>query len=136
MSFAATALVTALGAGCAAGTLWLARRAEQAERLTPPESSGAGAVGSVAARSGEVGSPTAGAGGVSAAAAAVGAASGGAASGGAASGGGASVGGGASGGEGRWWEAEPWWESLSEDERRWVVRNLAEAGHAPEVDVD
>ena len=86
MSLVATALVTALGAGCAVGTVWLARRAEQA--TSPPPESVAG--GSVAGASPEP----------------------------------------------PWWEAEPWWAALSEDEQRWVVRNLADAGHAPTSEPD
>jgi len=82
VSLVATAVVTALGAGCAAGTLWLAHRAEQAEQ--PPPEPPAGEA--------EPAPP--------------------------------------------WWESEPWWPALSEEERGWVVRNLADAGHAPGAEPD
>ncbi|GAA0275998.1 hypothetical protein [Cryptosporangium japonicum] len=120
MSLAATALVTVLGAGCAAGTLWLARRAEnasrpggEAENVSRPggeaelDAAGAGAVG-LPAREAGAGDPP----------------------------GEVAAGSDSPNGGERWWEAQPWWESLSEDERGWVVRNLAEAGHAPGADVD
>lgn len=29
-----------------------------------------------------------------------------------------------------WWESTEWWPALNEDERQWVLRNLAVAGHS------
>jgi hypothetical protein len=28
-----------------------------------------------------------------------------------------------------WWETAEWWPALSDEERQWVLRNLADAGH-------
>ena len=111
MSLVATAAVTALGATCAFGTVWLARRAEQA--AAPPDTPGPGSSVAGSGASAVVSGATVG--------------------------GSAAVSGGTDAGgapEAPWWESAPWWASLSDDEKRWVVRNLTEAGHAPGADLD